>query len=228
MLGTLGALGGAARAALPRLRELVAETPGPVTEAAARAAIAAIEQAPVAYDSPGVEPGLVNLPVRRSAPLQGFEFEDQDGVRLVSEDFFVGRPTIVVFFYTRCDNPTKCALTITKLGRLQALLRDEGLNQAIQTAAITYDPAYDRPEQLAQYRDTWGADTGPRHRFLRTTGDMDALRAHFELGVNFVSSVVNRHRLEAYILDSQGRITDRITRMRWSERDLITRALNAG
>ena len=37
-----------------------------------------------------------------------------------------GHPTIVVFFYTRCDNPLKCTLTITKLGQMQRALEARG------------------------------------------------------------------------------------------------------
>ena len=37
------------------------------------------------------------------------------------KDFFHGQPSIVVFFYTRCDNPMKCSLTVAKLARVQAI-----------------------------------------------------------------------------------------------------------
>ena len=39
---------------------------------------------------------------------------------------------------------------------------------------------------------------------LRVIDDNDALRRHFELGVNFIESLVNRHRIEVYILDAEG------------------------
>ena len=44
------------------------------------------------------------------------ELEDQDGARVTFGEFFAGKPSVVAFFYTRCDNPNKCSLTITKLG----------------------------------------------------------------------------------------------------------------
>jgi protein SCO1 len=48
------------------------------------------------------------------------------------------------------------------------------------------------------------------HRMLRAIDAISALRAHFKLGVNFVASVVNRHRIEeVYLLDAAGTIADR-------------------
>ncbi|MFN0091512.1 MAG: SCO family protein [Acidimicrobiales bacterium] len=230
VLRTIGWLAEEGRAALPRLRALRDERPGPVTVAAVEDAIAAIEVAPgrsAGCCCSPAEPSLQTEPTHTSLPadLYGVEFEDQDGVRLRFEEFFVGRPAIVVFFYTRCDNPTKCALTISKLGRLRRLLRDEGLDDDVRTAAITYDPAFDLPDRMTQYARSWGAPTGADHRMLRTTDDFSVVKTHFELGVNYGPSLVNRHRLEAYVLGPDGTIAASVTRLRWSERDLIDRAV---
>ena len=83
-------------------------------------------------------------------------------IPITFKEFFHGQPSIVVFFYTRCDNPMKCSLTVTKLGRIQKLL-EAHVNSRIEihTAAITYDPAFDLPERL---RDLW---TRPRRPYGR-------------------------------------------------------------
>ena len=80
-----------------------------------------------------------------------------------------------MFFYTRCDNPAKCPLTMYKFGSLQRLLQESELGDAIGTAAITYDPEYDRPERLLQYAQSWGAKPSPLHRVLRTVGEFSTL-----------------------------------------------------
>ncbi|HKY04110.1 MAG TPA: SCO family protein, partial [Blastocatellia bacterium] len=85
---------------------------------------------------------------RSSEQIEATVFEDQEGRPITFKEFFRGRPSIVVFFYTRCDNPLKCSLTVTKLARVQRLLEARGLADQIQTAAITYDPAYDLPERI--------------------------------------------------------------------------------
>ena len=148
--------------------------------------------------------------------------QDHSGAELSFADAFHGRPSIVVFFYTRCDNPAKCPLTMYKFGSLQRLLQESELGDSIGTAAITYDPEYDRAERLLQYAHSWGVKPSALHRVLRTVGEFSALREYFELGVNFgASGIVNRHQLEAYVLDQQGQIAHVVARRRWDEAELV-------
>ena len=141
------------------------------------------------------------------------------------DEFFVGQPSIVVFFYTRCDNPFKCSLTVTKLARVQGLLAARGLAVGSQTAAITYDPAYRSPNRLSTYGKNRGVRMDARNRMLRAVDGNERLRAHFALGVSFIESLVNRHRIEAYVLDREGRIAASFERVRWDEHEVVNRAV---
>ena len=161
---------------------------------------------------------------RGCAPVESTVFEDQDGASITFKELFRGHPSIVVFFYTRCDNPLKCSLTITKLARVQKLLEAQGLAERIHTAAITYDPEFDLPARLRGYGQNRGVRTDARHRMLRAVDGFDALRNHFKLGVNFIESLVNRHRIEAYILDADGRVAASFERIRWDEQQVLDRA----
>ncbi|HEV7787074.1 MAG TPA: SCO family protein, partial [Thermoanaerobaculia bacterium] len=148
VIRTIGWLGKAGERALPRLRELRAQEPGPRTAAQLDEAMAAIQhderiEAPECCG--GHARGLGDAPKLAPADVTELVLQDQSGELLTFRDFFIGRPSIVVFFYTRCDNPTKCPLTIARLGRLQQRLESAGLGDSIRTAAITYDPAYDLP-----------------------------------------------------------------------------------
>jgi protein SCO1/2 len=162
---------------------------------------------------------------RGCEPVESIVFEDHDGAVTPFRELFQGHPSIVVFFYTRCDNPLKCSLTITKLARVQKLLEARGLADRIHTAAITYDPAYDLPARLRGYGQNRGVRMDARHRMLRAIDGVDALRRHFELGVNFIESLVNRHRIEVYILDAEGRIAVSFERIHWDEQQVVERAL---
>jgi protein SCO1/2 len=162
---------------------------------------------------------------RGCEPIEQTVFEDHDGTSLTFKEFFRGQPSIVVFFYTRCDNPLKCSLTVTKLARIQKLLEAQGLADQIHTAAITYDPAYDFPERLRGYGLNRGVRLDARNRMLRATDGAETLRRHFNLGVNFIESLVNRHRLEVYILDGEGRIAASFERIHWDEEQVVTRAI---
>ena len=60
---------------------------------------------------------------------------------------------------------------------------------------------------------------------LRTLDGLDPLRDHFNLGVNFIESLVNRHRIEAYVLDAEGRIAASVERIHWDEQQVVDRAI---
>ena len=129
-----------------------------------------------------------------------------------------------MFFYTRCDNPNKCSLTITKLAALQRALQERGLHGRIRTAAITYDPAYDLPPRLRAYGENRGVVFGDSDRFLRTIAGLEALQEYFDLGVNFGQASVNRHRIELFILDHKATIAGRFTRLQWDLQEVLQHA----
>ena len=162
---------------------------------------------------------------RDSRQIESTVFEDQYGESIGFNEFFRGGPSIVVFFYTRCDNPLKCSLTITKLGRIQQLLKEQNLAHQIRTAAITYDPAFDLPQRIRVYGEDRCVFMNPDHRMLRATAEFDAVREYFKLGVNFVESLVNRHRIEVYVLDAKGRIAATFQRIHWDEQDVVNCAI---
>ena len=160
-----------------------------------------------------------------ATPIKSTVFEDQNGQSITFGEFFNGRPSIVAFFYTRCDNPLKCSLTVTKLARIQQLLDAEGVAEQINTAGITYDPGFDSPERLLNYGKHRGVRFDSHHRLLRTHDGLDSVRKHFKLGVNFIESLVNRHRIEIYILDATGRVAGYFGRIQWNEKEVVQRAL---
>lgn len=162
---------------------------------------------------------------RDSEPIEQTVFEDQDGTSITFKEFFRGHPSIVAFFYTRCDNPLKCSLTVTKLARIQELLETRELAGEIRLAAITYDPAFDGPDRMRGYARNRGVRLNASHRMLRTIDGFDALRRHFKLGVNFIGSLVNRHRIEVYLLDTAGRISFSFERLHWDENQVVERAI---
>jgi len=162
---------------------------------------------------------------RDCRPIEETKFQDHEGTAITFKEFFRGHPSIIVFFYTRCDNPLKCSLTITKLARVQKLLEVRGAAELIHTAAITYDPGFDLPERLRGYGRSRELRLDARHRMLRTTAGFTALRGHFKLGVNFIESLVNRHRIEAYVLDAEGRVASCFERIHWDESQVVDRAI---
>lgn len=225
---SFGWLAGHARSALPELRALAS---GPVSARVAerlRQSIGLIEAA-AAPETGGsccsaAQPAATAVPAARTRDpqaLSGLAFEDHDGARLRFEEFFAGRLSVVVFFYTRCDNQQKCPLTMQKLARVQRMLAAEGLDSEVRTAAISYDPAYDIPVRLHSWGRLWELRMDSEHRLLRTLDDFARVQDYFGLRVNYSGALVNRHRIEAFILDRRARIARELTRLQWDEAALV-------
>lgn len=230
LLAALAWLGPNAREVLPELEALRGQRLSKKVSIELDRALDAIRGASAADSCCALPSGLGNVlswssrSRRGSEPIEETIFEDQDGATNSFKDLFKGHPSIVVFFYTRCDNPLKCSLTVTKLARVQKILEAEELSGQIHTAAITYDSAFDLPQRLHVYGKERGVRMDAGHRMLRATDGVGALRSHFKLGVNFIESLVNRHRIEVYVLDAQGRIAASFVRLHWDEREVVSRA----
>jgi protein SCO1/2 len=161
---------------------------------------------------------------RKCASIADIELEDQDGNIVTYGTFFNGKPSIVVFFYTRCDNPNKCSLTVTKLARLQKALVEQRLEGLLKTAAITYDPEYDLPPTLKAYGENRGVTFSDDDRMFRARTGFRQLQEYFQLGVNFTGSIVNRHRIELFVLDSQGELAVTFSRLQWDIQEVLEQA----
>jgi protein SCO1/2 len=231
---TLAWLGLHASGVVQQVEELAqARGLGRLAKAEANLALAAIRAAAAHPEADCCElpPGFAGrfswprLNRRGAESIESASFEDHDGRSLTFSDAFHGHPSIVVFFYTRCDNPLKCSLTVTKLAAVQKMLAARGLADRIHTCAITYDPAFDSAKRIAMYGKDRGVRMDDRHRMLRVDGGMSAVLAHFKSGVNFIESLVNRHRVEAYVLDARGRIAASFERLLWEEQALVASAV---
>jgi cytochrome oxidase Cu insertion factor (SCO1/SenC/PrrC family) len=223
---TLAWLGPRARIALTSLKELLERHPpafSDLVRADAEKAIAAVSRAvqPVAPSCccDEIAPACSTPPGRME--IDHVELQDQNGDIFSFRDFFAGRPGILTFFYTRCMNPNKCSLTITKLARLQQRVRDEGLHGQINIAAVTYDPAFDSPRRLHQYGANRGMVFDDRTRLMRTTGPFDPFQQCFDLGVGYGSTTVNQHRLDTVVLNALGRPVASFARLQWREEDVL-------
>ena len=231
LLATLASLGPHAKGAVPQLEALLG--PGglpPRLRGDIRRALQAIRDAGHPVDEAGTVSccgAQVPPPTccGSAAGIDSVVLEDHAGDRISFKAFFYGQPSIVAFFYTRCDNPLKCSLTMAKLARVQQLLEAGRVADRIRTAAITYDPAFDLAHRLRAYGQDRGVRMDAGHRLFRAVGGHDAVRDHFGLGVNYVGSLVNRHRIELHILDAQASIATSFERLRWDEREVVSQAV---
>jgi len=147
------------------------------------------------------------------------KMEDQDAKLCSYNDAFLGKISVLVFFYTRCDNPNKCARTISQFAELQKLLDDRGINN-ISLAGITYDASYDIPLRLRNFGINRGFRFNAVHRFFRVVDGFDILRSYLNLEVNYAGSIVNNHSIELYILDKRGKAIMAQTRLQWQPEEV--------
>jgi protein SCO1/2 len=158
---------------------------------------------------------------RERAPPFDLAMQDQDGSMLAFGDFFRGHVSVVAFFYTRCENPEKCSLTIANLAKLQRLIHGRPPLQDVRLAAVTYDPAFDTPARLAAYGRDRGIAFDERTKLLRTVGPLSPLAAFFDLGVSFGEATVNMHRVELAVLDRDSRIAASLVRRTWQPEEIV-------
>jgi cytochrome oxidase Cu insertion factor (SCO1/SenC/PrrC family) len=192
-------------------------------------ALAAIEQACLRLSAQSGEScccaaqAPIALPAKSPAPanIDDLALEDQSGETVTYGEFFYGCPSVVTFFYTRCMNPEKCSLTVSKLAALQRRLVAEHLSGRINVGAVTYDPVYDHPRRLQTYGLDRGFRFDDRNRFLRTLGSFSPIREKFDLGVGFGTTTVNRHSVELFVLGTNGVPLREFRRIQWDESEIV-------
>jgi protein SCO1/2 len=169
------------------------------------------------------EPPPLVLPAQSPAArdVSDLALEDQSGATFKYRDFLYGRPSLVTFFYTRCMNPEKCSLTVSKLAALQRRLAGTDLGSRVNVGAFTYDPTYDHARRLQIYGMERGFRFDDHNRFIRTVGSFAPLQAKFDLGVGFGATTVNRHSVELLILDAEGEPVRQFRRVQWDETEVV-------
>ena len=89
-------------------------------------------------------------------PVPKFFLTNQDST-MVSRDDFMGKVTIVDFFFTEC--PSICPMLTSQMARLQKEFEKAGLSEKIQMLSISVKPSSDTPKVLREYAQRLGADT---------------------------------------------------------------------
>ena len=156
------------------------------------ATLAELSATPGSDGASGAASRLHAITLERDA-LARIELEDQDGARLTLADALAGRETVLAFFYTRCMNPARCSLTITRL----AADAREGRRAHL---AMTYDPAYDSAARLRRYGDERGFPFGDQARLVRTPDAWPAVKEMFGLRVGYGPVTVNEHARELFVV----------------------------
>ena len=133
------------------------------------------------------------------------------------------RPILLTFFYTRCQNDSKCSATISQLALLQNQLNNLSLSNKLRLVAITFEPQNDSPDLLKRYLTDRGVKLGNEAMAIKLeTGGHKALLEELMIPVGYNSGWVNGHGIEAVLLDSDQKIVRKYNSLFWNTSELLT------
>ncbi|MEM7405377.1 MAG: SCO family protein [Pseudomonadota bacterium] len=228
---TLGHFAAEAREVLPVLERLARTESERLSDPAVAALLKCLERVRTSETQPTGD-GCSPVPLRRhmeGGPMDGessrgfrdISLEDQDGTRLAWPDFFGQKPTVLGFFYTRCGNPQKCTRTIYNLAAVQSGLAQRGLAGQVRVCAMTYDALFDTPDALRSYGEARGFRFDEDARMFRVRAGFDDLVSRMQLAVSFTGGQVSSHRVEIFVLNSEGRVAHSFVRLLSEPEDLL-------
>jgi protein SCO1/2 len=146
-----------------------------------------------------------------------FTLVDQTGMR-VSLSEFAGKVVAVTFVYTRCPLPDYCLRLSNNFGRLQKRFVGR-IGTDLVLLSITFDPAHDSPEVLANYGEIWKAD--PKGWHLLTGSDDEVKRVSNLFGSNFwPDEGTVTHSLHTFVIDRKGQLAANIEGNRFTSDQL--------
>src|SRR4051794_5846511 len=93
-------------------------------------------------------------------------YTDQDEAR-GTLGAFVDRPTVLSFFYTRCENTQKSSATVTSLGSLERALTAAGMRGRVRVLAICFEPQWDDSAPLKRFARDRDMETGDCAKAVR-------------------------------------------------------------
>lgn len=175
--------------------------------------------------APPAAPERVGNGARSLASLGHLIVETHEGTERSLESVLRGRPTVLTFFYTRCDNPNKCEMTIKRLIMLQDWLAAHSQGDEVRILGLTYDPAYDLAPRLSRYIADLGLRPGSLTTIGRLRAGLDEVRMSLSLAVGRGGATVNRHAVEVFILDARGDVAESWSRVAWDPPEIGQRAL---
>ncbi len=151
----------------------------------------------------------------------GIALTDHDG-RERTLDQLIDKPVLLTFFYSRCQNASRCSTTVAQLAALQQRLAGVGLRDRVRLLAVTFEPHYDLPQRLTSYAQSRGFELGADALAVRLDAAAHPkLVAELEVPVSYNAGWVNTHGVEAVLLDPAGRIARRYVTLVWDNDQVL-------
>jgi protein SCO1 len=149
--------------------------------------------------------------------------------RHVSPSQFTGEVLVITFTYTHCALPNFCFRTANNLRRLQTRFANQ-LKQDLVLMSITFDPAHDPPEVMAEYGKTWHADPDGWRLLTGSQSDIASVCRSFGISY-FPDEGLMNHSLHTFVVDRHGNLVADLEGNQFSAEqlgDLVQSVLQCG
>jgi len=164
------------------------------------------------YDPP--EPGSYRLPPIKQAA--GGPVIDAAGNRMDLAELMQGKITVLSLIYTRCADPRGCPAAVSLLHDIQYVSeQDPEIGDSVQLLSLSFDPAHDTPEVMAEYAAHHGGrrEIGAEWRFLTTEWreDLEPILEAYGQTVALKADTADPfgpfyHQLRLFLIDREGTI----------------------
>lgn len=148
-------------------------------------------------------------------------YTNQDGQQGMLRSL-ADRPTLITFFYTRCQNNYKCSAALTRFTALQQELEKLGLDDDVRLLAITYEPAFDDSVRLKRFGADRGLKFSKHAQALRLDEQHhEALIRSIKAPVSLSGGAVNTHGVGLHVLDASGRLARQYHTLLWNNAQVV-------
>ncbi len=122
--------------------------------------------------------------------------QDQDGADETIAGLTEAKPIVLALFYTRCMNPLKCSLTITRLAKCAST------EPRLSYVGMSYDPDYDTSHRLRIYGEDRHFPFDANARLVRSVDQWDEIQKALNLRAGYGTTTVNSHEREVFVVAS--------------------------
>jgi protein SCO1/2 len=149
-------------------------------------------------------------------PVPDFALTNQARQRVALSQFR-GRVVVLNFIYTSCALPQFCYRMTNHFGVLQNRFAARHADLAL--LSITFDPARDTPDRLAEYAKEWKADPSRWHFLTGPTSDIERVGGMFGLDY-FPDEGLIYHSVRTVVIDRAGRMVANVEGNRFTAQQL--------
>jgi protein SCO1 len=224
VLITLGWLGNQAKEVLDELKVLEKDPcSSPSFKQLLQETILSIEQSSVGDDCCAVHTFSMSKKAGsyNSERLSRVQLQDENDQTVSYEELLTGAVSVLLLFYTRCDNPNRCSRNVTRFGQLQRMVQEKDLDANIRLIALTYDPEYDFSFRTRAYCGHRGFLPGGNSHISRVTRGWDDMRDYLNPNANYNDGLLNSHTTDLFVLDKRGKVAKRISGIEWENEKVI-------